>query len=218
MTKKTVSVKKEEAFNFSAKTQGQKNYIRAIIENDITICHGMAGTGKTMCAIGLATQYLLSGKVTNILISRSIIGCDNEIGALPGGIEEKVAPYMYPYLDYIEHFIGKNTSRNYIEEGIIKFSPVELLRGHTYKNCFMILDEAQSTTIKQIKLFLSRIGVNSKIVLIGDTKQSDIKNSGFNFCIDKLTNIDKVGIVELGPQDVLRHPIIPKIMDIFDNF
>ena len=202
---------------FSAKTQGQKEYVRSMVENDITICHGLAGTGKTLCSIGLACQYLMTGRIGKILVSRSIIGCDNEIGALPGNVDEKIQPYFYAYLDYVEWFIGKYNTQRFIEEGLIEFTPVELLRGRTYKNTFMILDEAQSTTIKQLKLFISRIGDGSKIVLIGDTRQSDIKNSGFHFCIDKLVDIENVRTVELGPQDVLRHPIIPKVMRIFDD-
>jgi phosphate starvation-inducible PhoH-like protein len=169
-----------------------------------------------MCAIGIACQMLMNEQINQILVCRSIISCDNEVGILPGGISSKIEPYVLPYIDYFIHFIGQTGFHSRLGSKHIKITPVELIRGHTYHDTLMILDEAQNCTKKQLKLFFSRIGQNSKIILIGDNKQSDIGENGLEFCIRHMQNMDKIGMIEMTALDVLRHPIIPKIMKIFE--
>lgn len=202
---------------YKPKTQNQFDYVRAIVESDVIVCHGYAGTGKSMTAIAIASEYLIEGKINNILISKSIIGCDNEIGYLPGNVGSKIEPYMIPYLDYFEYFLGRDLFYKLYRDNRIKFQPVELLRGHTYNDAFLIAEESQNMTPKQIKMFLTRIGRNSKAILIGDDKQSDIKNSGLKFVLDKMKNIKNLSIIEMQKQDILRHPIIPSILEVFDE-
>jgi phosphate starvation-inducible PhoH-like protein len=202
--------------NFSAKTLTQKIFIRSIYENIITIGYGCAGTGKSLSTIAIACQQLNKQDVQQIIISKPLIGCDNEIGTLPGTVNERIHPYMYPILEYFDYFLGKNQCRLLLNNSIHLF-PIELIRGHTYHNSFMILDEAQNCTPKQMKLFMSRIGHNSKIVIIGDNKQSDINDNGLQFCINKFNRIKNVNTIEFKRNDILRHDIIPDILDVFET-
>lgn len=210
-------VKENHLIDFTPKTEGQIEYMKTLEESDVTICFGPAGTGKSMCAIAYASQELLNKRVDSILVARSIVSCDNDIGFLPGGIKEKIDPYMAPYIDYFKNFLGDGRFGHLAGQGVIKFMPVELLRGTTFKKTVMILDEAQNVTRKQIKMFLSRIGEGSKLILIGDPEQSDINNNGFDFCIDNLYGIKGLGIAEMIDEDILRHPIIPEIMRKFNR-
>jgi phosphate starvation-inducible PhoH-like protein len=202
---------------FKPCTRNQAEYVRSIIESDVTICYGVAGTGKSMCAIGVMCQGLIDNKIDNVLISRSIVGCDGGVGFLPGGIGEKIEPYMLPYIEYFEYFLGHDRFYKYLNYGNIKFCPVELLRGRTYNNCIMLLEETQNCTPKQIKLFLSRLGHNSRAVVLGDNRQSDIHSNGLKFCIEKLGGVKGLNMVEMDYSDVMRHKIIPEIMSIFDD-
>lgn len=200
---------------FKPKTVNQNEYIQSVYDNIITICHGPSGTGKSMGAIGLGIQYLINGEIEKLLVSRSIIGCGGEIGTLPGEMDTRVAPYMYYILEYLDYFIDKKIRERLIHEEKILLTPAELLRGHTYHNTLMILDEAQNCSIKQIKLFMSRIGRNSKIILTGDNKQSDINENGLKFCVEKLNICKGVKIVKLDKTDIIRHPILGQILDFF---
>lgn len=218
MSSKKNKVTQNVYFNtFKPQTENQFDFIRSISENDLTICEGPAGTGKTFNSIGLACQYLLDGKIQKILVSRSIIGCDNELGWFPGDVSEKIAPYMLPYYEYFKYFIGNTKTEELIHYGNILLYPVELLRGHTYDDTFMLLDETQNCTIKQVKLFLTRMGKRSKSIMVGDSSQSDIDSNGLKFCIDNLNGIKNVSICYLNKQDILRHPIIPHILEIFEK-
>lgn len=201
---------------FRPKTKNQHEYIRTVIESDVTVCYGPSGTGKSYCAIGLACEWLLSGKVDKILVSRSIVA-SGEVGWFPGDVDEKFAPYIMPYLDYFEWFLGSKFD-SYLHQHKIKFIPVELLRGHTYHNTMMICDESQSVTPKQLKLFLTRLGQGSKAILIGDNKQSDINYNGLQFIIDKMQGIPGLNFAKLDNSDILRHPIIGDIINVFDRF
>lgn len=202
---------------FTAQTEHQKEYIRSIYENTVTICHGFSGSGKSMCSIGIACQQLHRKEIKNVVVAKPIIGCDNEVGTLPGTLNERIHPYMYPVLEYFEYFLGKFKAQQLLNVSINLF-PIELVRGHTYNNSFMILEEAQNCTPKQVKLFLSRIGHNSKVVIIGDEKQSDIgNNNGLQFCIDNFNKVKDINVVRFDKYDVLRHPLIPDILEIFEN-
>jgi phosphate starvation-inducible PhoH-like protein len=202
---------------FKPQTIGQNDYVRSVAENTISIIDGCAGTGKTYQAIGLACQYLLDGVFKNVLYSRTIVPCDGNLGYLPGTIEEKCQPYFIPAMEYFEYFIGKEKTESLIKYNNLKFFPLEMIKGQTHNDTLMILDEAQNVTKKQMKLFLSRIGKGSKIIVLGDEKQSDIGPNGFEFCCRAMTDVDNVGIVRLGYQDIMRHPIIAHILEIFEK-
>lgn len=208
--------KTSNLYNFQAKTENQKLFLRSICENIVTIGYGYAGTGKSMCSIGIACQKLKQGIIKNVIITKPIIGCGHDIGSLPGTISERIHPYMMPIYEYLEFFLGKMNCLSFIGNTINLF-PIELVRGHTYHDSIMILDEAQNCTPKQIKLFMSRIGQNSKIVIIGDNKQSDIGDNGLQFCVDNFKPMRNINIVEFTKYDVLRNNIIPNIIEVFDS-
>lgn len=196
------------------KTKNQATFMDTIRQNHVTICHGPAGTGKTLCALSLACEYLLNGLAEKILISRTIIAC-GDLGALPGDEGEKSAPYFIPYFDYLEKILGSQYKK-YLNKDIL-LRPLELLRGHTYHRTIMICDEAQNVTGKQLKLFISRMGDNSKCIILGDESQSDTDACGFRFSLNYLENIEGVGISKLGYEDVLRSPILAPILRVFDT-
>ncbi len=202
---------------FEPRTENQREYVRAIVESDVTICCGPSGAGKTLISVGLSSQYILEGKIDNILVARSMVSCGNEMGAFPGGEASKIGPYMGPYYDYFTYFLGEARFRQLYGNKNIKFSPVEMIRGMTFKNTIMILEESQNCSSAQIKLFLTRLGENSKAIIIGDNKQSDTYHDGFQFCLDNLTNVKGLSIVHLDYSDILRHPIIPQILEVFDK-
>jgi phosphate starvation-inducible PhoH-like protein len=201
---------------FKAQTRNQAEYIRTVTENDITIVNGPSGSGKSFLAIGLACQYLLETRIKNILYTRSIISSDNELGSLPGSVEERCAPYFLSGMDYFNHFFTKDKVEQFIHYGEIKVYPVELLRGHTYHHSFMIADEAQNISPRQLKLFMSRMGQGSKAIIIGDIKQSDTTYNGLKFLIDKFQGIQSVGFIELTKADILRNGLIGEILDRFE--
>lgn len=202
--------------NFSAKTEHQRDYIRSIYENIVTICYGCAGTGKSMCSIGIACQKLLQNDIENIVVCKPLIGCDNEIGTLPGTVNERIHPYMYPILEYFEYFLGKSQVQMLLNQSIHLF-PIELVRGHTYNDSFMILEESQNCTPKQIKMFLSRMGHNSTVVIIGDNTQTDIQDNGLQFCIDCFNCTSNLNVIKFDMSDVQRHEVIPEILTVFEN-
>lgn len=202
---------------FQPKTENQQNYVIAVSESEVTICSGPAGTGKSFQAIGLACQYLLEGRFKNVLYSRTIVGCDSNIGILPGSIEERCSPYFISAVEYFHYFIGVDKTNSLIKYNNLKFFPVELIKGQTHDDTLMIVDEAQNLTKKQMKLFLTRIGKNSKIIVLGDVDQSDIGPNGFEFCLDHMQEIEGVGIVYLDKTDIMRHPIIPHILEVFEK-
>lgn len=203
---------------FTAKTDNQKEFVRSVAENHVTICHGLAGTGKTYCSLALACEYLTNKKVNNILIAKTITTCGKSIGALPGFVNDKILTYYVYIIDYLNRFLGETTARNMIADKVIQLTPIEVLRGYSLDNTFIILDEAQNCDPKQMKMFMSRIGKGSKMVISGDSKQSDILSNGLQFCVDKLSGISGLGIIKFGVEDIQRHPIIGDVMKVFDNF
>ena len=198
-----------------AKTTNQEEFIRSLIENIVTICYGPAGSGKSYLSIGISCHHLHDKKIEKVVVAKPIIGCGNELGSLPGDVEGKIHPYMVPSLDYFRLFLGQQFSNNIHKN--IELYPIELIRGHTYHNAYMILEEAQNCTPHQIKLFLSRIGRNSRAIIIGDNKQTDIYNNGLEFCIQYFKNIKNVGLVEFNTNDIIRNGIIPHILEVFEK-
>ncbi len=201
-----------------AQTENQKEYIRAIIENDVVFCSGPSGSGKSFIAAGIAAEHLHRGDVEQIIITRPLVCTGKDIGSLPGELEEKIAPYLLPMRENLKFFLGQSFYGYYDNEGQIQYKPLEVMRGSTFHNSYMILDEAQNCTVEQIKMFITRMGKNSKVMINGDINQDDLRGkSGLDFCISRLSNIERVGICELGYEDIQRNDIIGRVLTALEN-
>lgn len=202
------------------RTENQKEYIRNIAENTITFCQGLAGSGKTHIAIGMALEYLLEEKVNKIIITRPVLEAGEKIGYLPGTAEEKLHPYLLPILDEIHHFITMGHYASLKLNNRIEVVPLGLMRGRNFHNSFIVADECQNASYEQLKMLLTRIGHNSKMVLTGDIGQSDLSRhlqGGFIDLINILDGLDGVGIAQLESCDIIRNPIIAKILARLDD-
>lgn len=200
----------------TAKSDNQKNFIKTIIDNDITFCQGLAGSGKTHIAIGMAIEWLLTDKVGKIVISRPVVEAGEKLGYLPGTAEEKLHPYLIPVLDEINNFISMADYARLKNENKIEIVPLGLMRGRNFHDCFIVADECQNATYEQIKMLITRIGFDSKMVLTGDAAQSDLyknQKGGFVRMMDLLGDIDGVGLAFLEASDIIRNPIIAKILE-----
>lgn len=199
----------------------QKDYIRTIAENTITFCQGIAGSGKTHIAIGMALEYLLDNKVEKIIITRPIIEAGERLGYLPGTAEEKIHPYLLPLLDEVEYFMDVKFYSQLKYSRLIEIVPLGLMRGRNFHNCFIVADECQNASYDQLKMLLTRIGKESKMVLTGDVAQSDLpkyQKGGFANMMKLLTGIDGIGMSYLQPTDIVRNPIIAKLIARLDNY
>jgi phosphate starvation-inducible PhoH-like protein len=197
------------------RTEHQKEYVRSIISNTITFCQGVAGSGKTHIAIGMALEYLLEEKVKKIVITRPVVESGEKIGYLPGSAEEKLHPYLLPLLDEVNHFISSSQFATLKLNNKIDIVPLGLMRGRNFHNAFIVADECQNASYQQLKMLLTRIGMNSKMVLTGDISQSDLyrdMQGGFNTMTEMLSDIEGVGIQRLDFTDIVRNPIIGKIL------
>lgn len=216
MTKKKLNDEVGTIREFKPKTKGQHEYIRAIAENQIIICTGMAGTGKTACATALGCEYLVYGKVERLIITRPIIESGRSMGSLPGSMEEKIHPYLIPVLDELNQSIGRVAADRCMKDGRIEIVPLNYMRGRNFHNCFVIADEMSNATISEIKLLLTRIGRNCKMVLTGDLKQSDLpihQQGGLKHACTTLYGVEDIAIINLYEQDLIRNPIIAKILE-----
>jgi len=203
------------------RSKKQKDYIRALKESDIVISNGPAGTGKTYLAVAVALTMLLEKKVDRIILSRPAVEAGERLGFLPGDMKDKVDPYLRPLYDSLYDLLDYEKIQKKIEIGDIEIAPVAFMRGRTLKNSFAILDEAQNATDIQIKMFLTRIGENSKIVVNGDSSQIDLTNknhSGLLRSKDLLKNLDEISVVDFDHTDVVRHPLVTKIVKAYDDF
>ena len=198
------------------KTKNQEEYIRTVTENDVTFCTGPAGTGKTAVAVGLACDYLLDKRVEKIIVTRPVIESGKGLGFLPGTFEEKIHPYLVPVIEEMTYRLNSNRVQSYRDDGKIEVCPLEYMRGRNFHNCFMILDEAQNATFEQLKMFITRIGWDSKAVINGDIDQTDLMKrdqGGLEEFLDRLDQVDGVGIAELTEDDIIRNKIISKILN-----
>lgn len=204
----------------SCKTVSQKEYIKAIRDNTITICTGPAGTGKTYLAMALAVTALKRKEISRIILTRPAVEAGEKLGFLPGDLQEKVDPYLTPLYDALGEFLGEEKYAKLEERGIIEAAPLAFMRGRTLKDSFIVLDEAQNCTISQMKMFLTRLGENSKMVITGDVTQTDLPRntkSGLQHAVDLLGGIDGIAAHSFERKDVIRHPLVQKIIDAYEN-
>ena len=202
------------------KTVGQKKYIDQIRQNTISFSIGPAGTGKTYLAMAMAITAFRSGQVNRIILTRPAIEAGEKLGFLPGDLQQKVDPYLRPLYDALNDIMGAETFERNFERNLIEVAPLAYMRGRTLDNSFIVLDEAQNTTPEQMKMFLTRLGNNSKAVITGDITQVDLplgQNSGLTDAIKILDNIPDIGISYLTSRDVVRHPLVQKIINAYDK-
>jgi phosphate starvation-inducible PhoH-like protein len=204
----------------SPKTANQKIYIDAIRNNDIVFGIGPAGTGKTYLAVAMAISALLNNQVRSIILTRPAVEAGEKLGFLPGDIAQKVNPYLRPLHDALNDMLGPDKAYDFIEQEIIEIAPLAFMRGRTLSNAFIILDEAQNTTQEQMKMFLTRIGFDSCAVITGDTTQVDLpvkKMSGLLQAQKILSNIDGISFCRFSQEDVVRHPLVQKIISAYEK-
>ena len=203
-----------------ARSEKQSAYIKALKENDIIISLGPAGTGKSFLAVSVGVTMLMEKKIDRVILSRPAVEAGEKLGFLPGDMKEKVDPYLRPLYDALYELFGADKIQKKIETGEIEIAPLAFMRGRTLKNCFAILDEAQNATETQIKMFLTRIGENSKLVVNGDPSQIDLINksqSGLIKSRNILKNLKEIKIVEFDHKDVVRHPLVSKIIRAYQK-
>ncbi len=205
----------------SPRTFNQQLYMQAMIDFDIVISIGPAGTGKTYLAVAMAAAALLEKKVRRIILARPAVEAGEKLGFLPGDLAEKVNPYLRPLYDALHDIIGYEKVGRMLERGIIEVAPIAFMRGRTLNDSFIILDEAQNTTTEQMKMFLTRIGFNSKAVINGDITQVDLpqgKMSGLREAQEVLSRVDGIKLLLFDQRDVVRHPLVQKMVHAYDIF
>lgn len=204
-----------------AKTVGQKKYVEAIRKNTIVMGIGPAGTGKTFLAVAMAVTALKSKKVERIILTRPAVEAGEKLGFLPGDLQNKIDPYLRPLYDALYEMLGSETYQRCVERGVIEIAPLAYMRGRTLDDSFIILDEAQNTTPEQMKMFLTRLGFNSKAVVTGDLTQTDLpfgKRSGLAEAVKILEGIDDIAVHRFTERDVVRHRLVQKIILAYENY
>ena len=203
------------------KTVGQSEYINAIRNNMIVFGLGPAGTGKTYLAMAMAITAFKNGEVERIILTRPAIEAGEKLGFLPGDLQSKVDPYLRPLYDALYQIMGADSFNKNMEKGLIEVAPLAYMRGRTLDNAYIILDEAQNTTPAQMKMFLTRIGFGSKVIVTGDMTQKDLASnvkSGLEVAIKVLKNIEGISFITLTSKDVVRHPLVMKIVQAYDKY
>ena len=203
-----------------ARSEKQSDYIKALKENDIVLSLGPAGTGKSFLAVSVAVTLLMEKKIERVILSRPAVEAGEKLGFLPGDMKEKVDPYLRPLYDALYELFGADKIDKKIESGEIEIAPLAFMRGRTLKNSFAILDEAQNATETQIKMFLTRIGENSRLVVNGDPSQVDLPNKSHSGLIKSkeiLNKINEIKIIEFDHSDVVRHPLVSKIISAYQT-
>ncbi len=204
-----------------AKSIGQQNYIDCMKNNVITFGIGPAGTGKTFLAVAMAAYYFRLREVRKIILTRPAVEAGEKLGFLPGDLQDKVDPYLRPLYDALQDILGFEMYQKFVERGVIEIAPLAYMRGRTLSDAFIILDEAQNTTSRQMKMFLTRLGFNSRMAVTGDLSQIDLPRgikSGLSEAVEILKNVQGVGISELDSADVVRHEVVARIINAYDKF
>ncbi len=204
--------------NIFARTEKQKKYINNLVSSNIIFSLGPAGTGKTYLAVAVAVSKLVSGEVKKIILSRPAVEAGENLGFLPGDLKEKIDPYLIPLYDSLYELVGYEKMQKKIEDGTVEIAPLAFMRGRTLKDSFVILDEAQNATDTQIKMFLTRLGKNTTMVVNGDPSQIDLppsKSSGLLKSVNILDDLDEIKITRFDTTDVQRHPLVSKIIDAY---
>lgn len=203
------------------KTLGQQQYVQAIRDHDLTFAVGPAGTGKTYLAMALAVVALKNKEVERIVLTRPAVEAGEKLGFLPGDLTQKVDPYLRPLYDALYDFMGVDSYQKLLERGTVEVAPLAYMRGRTLSDSFIILDEAQNTTSEQMKMFLTRLGFHSKVVVTGDVTQTDLpmgKRSGLAEALEVLRDIPAIGMVHLTAKDVVRHELVQQIVQAYDAY
>ena len=206
--------------HIKAKSAGQQNYIDTMRRHVVTFGVGAAGTGKTFLAVAMAAYYLRVKEVRKIILTRPAVEAGERLGFLPGDMQEKVDPYLRPLYDALKEIWGFDLYQKFFNRGVIEIAPLAYMRGRTLSDAFIILDEAQNTTSKQMKMFLTRLGFGSRMVITGDLSQIDLPRgvqSGLIEAVEILNNVRGVGIAELTSADVVRHEVVSRIVEAYDR-
>lgn len=201
-----------------ARTANQRKLVKAALENDMVFAVGPAGTGKTYTSVALAVRALKNKEVRRIVLTRPAVEAGENLGFLPGDLKEKLDPYLQPLYDGLRDMIPAEKLIEYVETGVIEIAPLAFMRGRTLDKAFVILDEAQNTTVNQMKMFLTRMGRDAKFIITGDRTQVDLpknQKSGLNMAVNRLSNIEGIEVVELTANDVIRHKLVKKIINAF---
>jgi phosphate starvation-inducible PhoH-like protein len=202
------------------RTDGQGRYVQALRDNDVTICVGPAGTGKTFLAVGMAVTLLRQGAVKKIVLVRPAVEAGERLGFLPGDLVAKINPYLRPLLDSLNDLIDYEQVKKYMENEVIEIVPLAFMRGRTLNNAVIILDEGQNATVSQMKMFLTRMGMNSKIIVTGDLTQTDLPptlKSGLNDAVHRLRGIPRLAVVTLDESDIVRHALVQQIVKAYEE-
>jgi phosphate starvation-inducible PhoH-like protein len=207
--------------NIKPYTPVQGQYIQLLQQNELVFALGPAGTGKTYIAVAMAVSHFISGRCEKIILSRPAVEAGEKLGFLPGDLKEKIDPYLRPLYDALYDMIPPEKLERHIEMGEIEVAPLAFMRGRTFSNCFVILDEAQNTTPTQMKMFLTRMGENSRMVVTGDLSQTDLPKdvkSGLGDAVRKIEGIDGIECIRFSDSDVVRHPLAAKIIKAYDEW
>jgi len=202
------------------RTDGQARYISLMRENEIVVCVGPAGTGKTYLAVAMAVTQLRQGNIKRIVLVRPAVEAGERLGYLPGDLQAKINPYLRPLFDALNDMMEPDQVKRYVENEVIEIAPLAYMRGRTINQAFMILDEGQNTTVAQMKMFLTRMGHGSKIIVTGDMTQVDLPptiRSGLADAVARLRGIDGLGIMHLDETDIVRHPLVQSIVKAYDG-